>query len=359
MSTTVLAPSLTEVKTLIDARLSDYCKVRTISAAQVGERYQLLWSSITTLLETGGKRLRPFMLITAFDTYAPEGDIEAILPAALAQEMIHVAMLIHDDIIDRDDTRYGIKNIIGQYEDRYTQHIKNPQERMHMTHSSALLAGDVLLSDSYRLLSRVTCSPEIMTKAMAILSNSVFEVVGGELLDTESSFISSADIHAENIARYKTASYSFISPLVMGATLAGAPEEEVQLLHQFAEVLGVGYQLRDDLLGVFGDEEQTGKSTSTDITEGKRTYLIEQFEQCATATQKKQFANIFHKSTASEEEIVKAKKILLESGAKSRVEERIDELQNTATTILRLLSISDEAKAPFQHLISICLDRES
>lgn len=359
MSTTVLAPSLTEVKTLIDARLSDYCKVRTLSAAQVGERYQLLWNSISTLLEKGGKRLRPFMLITAFDTHAPDGDIEAILPAALAQEMIHVAMLIHDDIIDRDDTRYGIKNIIGQYEDLYVPYIQDPQERTHMTHATALLAGDVLLSDSYRLLSRVNCAPEVITQAMAILSNGVFEVVGGELLDTESSFIASSDIHAENIARYKTASYSFISPLTMGATLAGAAPEEIRLLHQFAEVLGVGYQLRDDLLGTFGEESQTGKSTSTDITEGKRTFLIEQFELCATATQKKQFAEIFHNPDASDEAISAAKNILRESGAKARVEERITDLQQTAEKIIALLSISDEAKKPFQQLMAICLDRES
>jgi geranylgeranyl pyrophosphate synthase len=126
-----------------------------------------------------------------------------------------------------------------------------------MAQSTALLAGDILLSDAYLLLSKVAVADEFLRPAIKIFANGVFEVVGGELLDSESGFLNS--VSAEVIARYKTASYSFISPITMGATLGGASQHEVRLLKQFSEYLGVGYQLRDDLLGVFGDGEKTGK----------------------------------------------------------------------------------------------------
>lgn len=359
MTTAVSAPSLEAVKELIDARLNDYCKVRTLSTTQLGERYAMLWESISSLLQIGGKRFRPYMLISAFDAYAPNDEIEAIIPAALAQEMVHVAMLIHDDIIDRDTIRYGIKNVQGRYEDHYAPFIADKTERTHMSQSAAILAGDVLISDSYRLLSKVDRPPEVITKAMTIFSNGIFEVVGGELLDTESAFLPDGIISAEVVARYKTASYSFISPLTMGALLAGASEEQTNYLHQYAEYLGVAYQLRDDLLGVFGDEAKTGKSTSTDIIEGKRTYLIEQFRQCGTEAQQKQFFSIFHNSDASENEIAQARTILLESGAKVRVDEEIDSLRNKAEQLIDLLEISEQSKTVFHKLLETCLTRNA
>ena len=359
MDTAVSAFSLTDVKTLIDARLLDYCKVRTVSAQQIGERYVLLWTAINSLFEAGGKRLRPYMLLTAFDAYAPDDDIEAIMPAALAQEMIHAAMLVHDDIIDRDIIRYGVKNISGQYEDVYKPHIKKASERAHMTQSSALLAGDVLISDAYRLISRVNRSQETVTQAISILSNGVFDVVGGELLDTESSFIPDLGISAETIARFKTASYSFVSPLTMGATLANAPAEQIALLRHFAELVGTAYQLKDDLLGVFGDEKETGKSTSTDIRESKKTVLIEQFKQCATQSQQDTFFAIFNSDNATDQEISQARTILLESGAKVRVDERITELHGRAAAIIEQLTINDSAKQSFHDLLALCLTRNS
>lgn len=357
MKTAVSSFTLPEVKELIDVRLADYCKVRIATAQQINERYVVLWDTINTLLQAGGKRLRPYILLGAFDAYAPEGDIEGILSAALAQELIHVAMLVHDDIIDRDTIRYGIKNVNGQYDDHYTPFIQDVTERTHMTQSSALLAGDLLLSDAYRLLSRVDRPQEMVSKAISILSTGVFEVVGGELLDTESAFLPKGTISAHSVARYKTASYSFISPLTMGATLAGASDEQIGYLHTFGEIVGTAYQFRDDLLGVFGDENETGKSTSNDIREGKQTFLVEQFMSCATEKQKEQFFAIFHRADTTEDEIIKARALLLESGAKARVEEKISDLADQAQGIINELDISSASKETFQELLELCLTR--
>lgn len=359
MHPTVSVPSLTEVKQLIDHRLAEYCKVRTIAAKQVGDQYETLWKTIGTLLQSGGKRFRPYMLITAFSTYADDdADIETILPAALAQELIHQAMLVHDDIIDRDTVRYGIKNVSGQYDEIYKPHIEAPDERSHMALSSSLLAGDVLLSDAYHFLSRVDTTPDRLMQAVTIFSSGVFEVVGGELLDTESSFLKDTVISAETIARFKTASYSFISPITTGAVLGGASVSDVQMLRQFSEYLGVGYQLRDDLLGVFGNPAQTGKSVATDLIEGKRTFLIEQFEALANDEQKVAFSKMFHKADASELELATIRDLLVKAGAREKVEDTIELLRAKAEEILALLTISETSAQALRELVGQSLSRE-
>lgn len=349
----------TSVKTLIDTHIEYYCNERRDQAAQISSRYALLWSTIENLLLAGGKRFRPYMLMTTYTAYAPDADTTDILPAAIAQELLHSAMLIHDDIIDRDTVRYGVKNIAGQYNDIYLPYAADTSEREHLSLSMAILAGDILLSDAHRLLRTINRPDELIAQAADILSHGIFEVIGGELLDSEAAILPPGSISAERIARHKTASYSFVSPLTMGAALAGAPSSELKKLAELSDCLGVGYQLRDDYLGVFGDESDTGKSTSTDITEGKRTYIIEQFDKRATAEQRRSFYQLFHRTDCSDAEIEEARTLLIQSGAQTAVTDYIDTLHNKANTIVADLKVSDEARSIFLDLITHCLEREA
>lgn len=347
-----------EVKTLTDQLLHEYCVARGNDARKMDERYALLWDAIQSLLLAGGKRFRPFMLLLAYSSYAQTDDKEAIYPAVVAQEILHAAVLMHDDIIDRDIVRYGVKNIAGQYETSYATYLSDEHERRHFAMSSAILAGDILLSDAHRLLWRLDRSPEVIRKADEILSRAVFEVIGGELFDTEATILPVGSLSPTVIARYKTASYSFVSPLSMGAALAAADEKEITLLEQFSEYVGIGYQLRDDLLGVFGNTAQTGKSTSSDITEGKRTLLIEQFDEIASQEQKADFYALFHNPTITNEELERAKQLLVEAGARKKIEDTIEDLKAKALTIVSLLAIPDASRSAFKTLIDTCLSRE-
>jgi geranylgeranyl diphosphate synthase type II len=350
---------LAATKDLTDTHIKRYCEERRSNARQISPRYVALWESIESLLLAGGKRLRPHLLITAYTGYADANNIDDILPAAVAQELLHSAMLIHDDIIDRDSIRYGVSNISGQYDESYAPFISEKTERSHMSLSAAILAGDALLSDSHRMLRSVNRPRELVDQATEILSRGVFEVIGGELLDTEVAFLPAGIINAETIAKFKTASYSFVSPLTMGATLAGASEAELYHLTQLSESLGIGYQLRDDILGIFGNEAKTGKSTSTDITEGKRTFLIERFEAIASSEQSERFFRIFHKPEATDAELAEARSLLVDSGAKEHVEQRITTLHETATGIIKQLGISEAAREELQYVADHCLQREA
>lgn len=345
------------VKLYIDEHLAQYCQERLKHASTIGRSYEQLWQTIANLLLAGGKRFRPYMVLAAYEAYAPNAPLDDILPAAIAQELLHSAMLVHDDIIDRDLLRYGVKNIAGQYETLYAAHIQDPAERTHMAQSAALLAGDALLSDAYRTLQTINKPDALKAKAHTIFATSVFEVIGGELLDTEDSFLPAGTISAEAIARHKTASYSFVGPLTMGATLAEAPEIEIARLTTFAEHLGIGYQLRDDMLGMFGNEQTTGKSATSDLKEGKRTMLVEQFDTLATPTQKELFYAAFHNPTATAEAIATAKQQLKDSGAVAAVETTIARHAESATKLVHDLAISPAAKEILLTLIRTCVER--
>jgi len=345
-------------KQLVDDYIKSFFHYRSAEAMELGPSYVRLWQSIETLILAGGKRLRPFMLLATYQAYHPEGTLNDILPAAVAHELIHSAMLIHDDIIDRDSIRYGVKNVSGQYEEHYSQFFDDKAELAHMSLSAALLAGDALIADAHMLIRKTNRPAELVDQAEAILNKEIFEVIGGELLDVEVAFLPKDSINLDTIAKYKTASYSFVGPLTTGAMLAQAPENDINILKELSIVIGIGYQLRDDLIGVFGNPENTGKSNSSDIREGKRTYLIDKFEQLATPEQSKELFAIFHRDNATDEELSQVRQLLTETGARAAVENLIEQKRIIGIDKVNSLSLGEEAKKLYFNLIAQSLNRE-
>lgn len=349
--------TLDETKEQIDAFLNALLRDRIAQAEKISDDYAQLWRSIESLLQAGGKRLRPYVIFLAYTLDGRKSDIETIIPAAAAQELLHMAMLIHDDIIDRDQIRYGVKNVTGQYDDLYKQHISDPIERRHFSNSAAIMAGDLLIAEAYSLIQQCNVDAPHITKAQAVLSKAIFGVVGGELLDTESAFRPFDTVDALLIAQQKTASYSFVGPLIMGASLADASLETIAGLRAFGSALGVAYQLQDDLLGAFGDEAITGKSNSGDIVEGKHTHLIEQFYQRADAARVAEFNTIFKNNHANDRAIERARQLLIETGAVQAVQMAIDELAGQARIHLEQLEMTPASRTAFNELIERCIKR--
>jgi geranylgeranyl pyrophosphate synthase len=144
----------------------------------------------------------------------------------------------------------------------------------------------------------------------------------------------------------------------MGATLAEASRAQQEILQKLGEQLGIGYQLRDDLLGVFGDEIQTGKSIESDIKEGKRTLLIEEFNTYATEAQQREFSSLFGRQDISKKDIERVKTLLIESGAKEAIEIQINAFQQYTHALLESLDIDTEHRKAFGMLIDLCLKRD-
>ena len=349
--------SISSARDIVDKTLDVFFAERIAKSNGINRHYGELWQSINRLSGAGGKRIRSYATLMSYQIFSDKPFTD-VVPIAAAQELLHLALLIHDDIIDRDYIRYGVDNISGQYNHLYQSMIGDADERRHFSDSAAILAGDLLISGGYQLIHASTLPARDIAAASTIFSNAVFTVAGGELLDTESSFRPFDAIDSLTIARYKTAHYSFVTPILMGACLAGVNEEVQQSLEQFGETIGIAYQLVDDYLGVFGDEDLTGKSNINDIQEAKRTYLIEQFRLIASPEQMQIFDSLFGKKHITQVEAEAFRDIMTTSGAKDAMQAAIDGYHTHALQLLQTMPISVNGRTAFEALVERVIRRE-
>ncbi|MEY2848781.1 MAG: hypothetical protein RI885_1446 [Actinomycetota bacterium] len=243
-------------------------------AAAFGDEYVTLWETLESNT-VGGKRFRPRMVLTSYEGLGGS-DTEAAAYVGAAFELLHTALIVHDDVIDRDFSRRGIPNVSGSYRDIATTAGIPVPTAEHRGMSAAVIAGDLALFNSYRLIDRSGADDGVRSRLLEIMDDALFASAAGELIDVDFSIAAAVpDVEAIlTMERLKTAVYSFECPLQAGAVLAGADEATVLALGAFGRDIGIAYQIVDDLLGVFGVEDETGKTTIGDLREGKRTVLI-------------------------------------------------------------------------------------
>jgi geranylgeranyl diphosphate synthase type II len=342
-------PSWEDTTIKVESILSDYCQKNIKDASRVGDGYIQLWKEIRYLIEAGGKRIRPYLVCLTYGAYGGS-DEDNILQIACSWELLHTFMLIHDDIIDRDTVRHNKLNIAGKYQGKYKKLIDKDSE--HYSLSAALLAGDLLLSSSYDIVNKSSFSDDIKVAVQAELHAALFSEGGGELLDVESVLYSIQSSDPISIAQYKTAAYSFQSPLVCGARVAGASEDEVRKLDSIGLEVGVSFQLRDDILGVFGEEDKTGKSNRSDIYEKKRTLLVVEALKQLSATKANRLEELYGiNRPISSDEVEEVVDLIKESGATTIVETQITDRTKRAREIIDSLAVRDEFKAEIIKLI--------
>ncbi|MCK9405811.1 MAG: polyprenyl synthetase family protein [Methanothrix sp.] len=261
-----------------------------------------LYEASRHLVDSGGKRLRPSMLLLAAE--AAGGEALALAPAAVSIELVHNFTLIHDDIMDNADVRRGrpaVHKIWGQ--------------------SGAILAGDTLYSKAFQVLGMTAASPERILGAMNMLSQTCTAICEGQWLDME---FESKDRVTENeymeMIEKKTG-VLYGASAGMGGLLAGASPEVVRALDEFGRLTGMGFQLQDDVIDLLTPEEVSGKRQGGDLVEGKKTLImIHAFANDVVVP-------VFSKKDASAEEIFRSISILEGSGsieyARSRAEEMV------------------------------------
>ena len=216
----------------------------------------LLYEAATHLIEHGGKRLRPYMLIQTCQMLG--GGMRDAVAAAGAVEMIHNFSLVHDDIMDNDETRHGVP----------TTHIKYGTPL-------AILAGDTLFSKAYRTLSESPLDPKIRAELVYRLSGACVDICEGQWMDISMSMSDAVPQPSEYVAmiRKKTSALFEVS-CSMGAVCAGADAQDVSNASSFGLNMGTAFQITDDLLGVVGDPTVTKKPVGNDIREGKKSLPI-------------------------------------------------------------------------------------
>jgi geranylgeranyl diphosphate synthase type I len=229
-------------------------------------------------LTGGGKRIRALLCFWGWRAAGGRGDLMPVAQAGAALEFFQAAALMHDDVIDRSETRRGAPSIHRQFSQRHLDARWHLDAERFGT-SSAVLAGDLCLAFSEELFDEA-CSTSEAAAARRIFNRMRTEVMAGQYLDLLEEAVgpdqppAAAASRALNILRYKSARYSIERPVMLGGALAGADAGRLERFSEFALPLGEAFQLRDDVLGVFGDPQITGKPAGDDLREGKRTYLV-------------------------------------------------------------------------------------
>ncbi|MGV3017384.1 polyprenyl synthetase family protein [Rothia sp. 88186D007BW] len=296
-------------------------------------------------LSTGGKRLRALLAYWGYRGAGGAGVTDSIVRAGLAIELFQTAALIHDDIIDASDARRGAPSVHRRFEAMHRElgYKTNPAT---FGTSSAILAGDTCLTWSEMVFSSI---PEVTATSEARFIFDVMrtEVMAGQYLDIVGEVVpeeepETALKRAKNVIRYKSAKYSCEHPIALGGALAlGLPHGEVSDLitgyRQFALPLGEGFQMRDDVLGVFGQPETTGKPAGDDLREGKRTVLTALTAMKSSPSQRAFLEESLGSPTLNAETIAQLQELIRNSGALEATEELIDAKGNQALAALQTL----------------------
>ncbi|MEZ5092344.1 polyprenyl synthetase family protein [Nocardioides sp.] len=225
----------------------------------------------------GGKRLRAAFCYWGYHAVAPHpspAEEQALVRACASLELLHASALVHDDLMDASDTRRGRAATHRGFAAEHRAHAwpGNPEQ---YGAAAAILLGDLLLAWADELLRRCGLPWERVAAALEVFDACRSEVITGQFLDVSVQARGRADVDAAmTVLRYKSAKYSVERPLHIGAALAGATPGQLAELGAFGLPLGEAFQLRDDLLGVFGDPASTGKPAGDDLVEGKRTVLV-------------------------------------------------------------------------------------
>lgn len=292
---------------------------------------------------SGGKRLRAAFCYWGYKAAGGTSEKE-ILRAASALEFLQGCALVHDDVMDASDTRRGKPSIHKRFESLHDEGSFAGSKELFGV-GGAVLLGDLMLSWADQMLLTSGFEAESLKRGKDLYDLMRTELMAGQYLDLHNQAKRGGDVdEAFNVIRFKSAKYSIERPLQLGGKLAVEDDALNKTLSDFGLPLGEAFQLRDDLLGVFGDPEVTGKPAGDDLREGKRTVLIELAFKNASSSQRHELSNLFGKASLSLLEVDKLREVLEATGAQAEVEKLIEQLFERSNKALSESNITVEAK---------------
>jgi len=287
-----------------------------------------LFTNIQDFILRPGKRIRPALFAVGYLGFAKK-IAPGLYRSALSLELLHDFMLVHDDVIDKSDLRRG-KPSMHQMFNRYLKPYKNIK---FSGGDLAIVAADVIYALALEAFLSIKVDRVRKEAALKKLIEAVIRTGSGEFIELLSGIKSIETISKKDIYRiydYKTAYYTFAAPLAMGAILAGAPEREINKLLRFGMLTGRAFQIKDDILGIFSEEEKTGKSILADLREAKKTILIWYAYNHSARKNKLAIKRLLSKKLADKRDLLKIRKIIAESGAWDYAKREIAVLINKA-----------------------------
>jgi geranylgeranyl diphosphate synthase, type I len=307
----------------IDSALRNFVTSEVESLNKIGSELAPAGDSLARFILDSGKRLRPTFAIVGY-LGSGKSPSPSIFSAAASLELIHVCALIHDDLMDGSDTRRGAPSIHKEFEAEHRSEARagNPQQ---YGASAAILLGDLSLVWASKALAESGISNSEILGTLPIFNELQIELMAGQYLDIYEQSLNTSSIERSlKIARYKSGKYTIERPLHFGAALANKKELNSSY-SAYGIPLGEAFQLRDDVLGVFGESSVTGKPAGDDILEGKRTALIAKAYELADASGALALSQVLGNRKATQDMIDKVKSIISDSGALKFIEDLIEE----------------------------------
>ena len=303
-------------------------------------------SAARALCLRGGKRLRAALVALGHSVGTEQTDWKPALPACCAVELLQSYFLIHDDWMDQDRVRRGGPTVHAALE----EHGVSP----HLAACGAVLAGDYTLALATRALAEARPRPEHWPVLFQRFAQMQLDAVVGQKLD-----VLGDGSNLDDVYRLKTASYTVLGPLQLGMILGAAPQWGSPELERFASSVGVAFQLRDDLIGAFGDPEITGKPRGNDLLAGKRTLLVSAALELATPDGARSIRAVLGNAAAAPGLLSSALAAIEATGARERVERRIAALAGEGRAALRSLHVEGQSRQLMEELILVMVERDS
>ncbi|HEX6423432.1 MAG TPA: isopentenyl-diphosphate Delta-isomerase [Acidimicrobiales bacterium] len=345
------------VRDAVDRIIGEYLDEREREVAGLHPAAAEVSGEIRRLVAAGGKRLRPAFAYWGHRATGAEHD-DGVLVAAAALELLHTFALIHDDVMDRSARRRGRPTAHVALAGRHRRDRLDGDDGWFGT-SGAVLAGDLAFLWSGDLLASTPLAGDGVERARRVFARLCTEVIGGQYLDLR--LTHGAD-DAENLARevalLKSARYTVTRPLQLGAALAGGGDRPTLdgALGRYGDAVGLAFQLRDDVLGMFGDPEVTGKSCADDLREGKHTLLVVRALRLAAEGDRRFLAGALGDPDLGEAELARCRRIVAGSGALASVEALIAARHDHA--LRALAGVEGPARAALESLAGLATHRD-
>lgn len=323
-------------------------------APGVGE----VFDELERVIAAGGKRLRPvFCLLghrAAGGRIGPE-----VIRAAASLELLHTFAIVHDDVMDGSRTRRGAPATWAHLADLHrAEGMRGSPETFGV--SGAILTGDLALILADRAFLGAGLAPEVLLPALARYNRMRVEVVAGQYLDVAAAHRGEgAEPEARRIAGLKSGNYTVEGPLQIGAILAGGFDDLLAALSAYGMPLGEAFQLRDDVLGVFGDPELTGKPRDSDLREGKRTVLIARALEAAAPEDARFLLDRLGAPDLTEADVERIRGIIGSTGALDATGRLIGELAAESRAALAAAALPGDVRGPLDDLVETCTVRIS
>lgn len=347
-------PSAIELTGAVTEQLRRYLEERRAAAAYIGADYDEMTAALEEFVLRGGKRLRPAFAYWGWRAVAPDDAVadDDVLRLFSALEMLHACALVHDDVIDASATRRGLPTVHRLFADRHRERQWHGSAEQFGL-SAAILLGDLSLVWADDIIATAGLSADARSRVQRVWGDIRTEVLGGQYLDIAAEASGAESVaSAMTVNTYKTASYTVSRPLQFGAAAAADRPDVQEVFHRVGTDLGVAFQLRDDVLGVFGDPAVTGKPSGDDLRSGKRTVLLAEAVERADAHDPVA-AKLLRTSIGTDLSDAHVRELCLAIeavGALAAVEDRIALLTRRALDALSAAPITGRAKAGLAEL---------